>query len=302
MKISWGILAGGNCGRGAIEGIYNLLSKAETEYVFVCGSDMPNVTGEVADYLGQFISSDYDCWCMTSEGKAQPLCAIYSKDMLPAIQEAIDAGEYGLEKLLERCRTKFVKIEFSCFGQEVLLNKRIKSHEAPQVPRAVFCVCGYKNSGKTGLIVKLINEFINRGFSVGAIKHDGHDYVMDRTGTDTQRFAAAGAQKTIIFSQNRYSLNGIFKPETEGRFLPRIGEGMIKLCGGTDIVIIEGLKHLSYPKIVIGNIKAEKIICRIIEKKTEFPESSNGETVLERDDIEGIFLCLKEYFGLPDRA
>ena len=72
----------------------------------------------------------------------------------------------------------------------------------------VFCVSGVKDSGKTGLIVKLINEFITQDYTVAVIKHDGHEYEMDHEGTDTWCFTRAGAKCSAIFSDTQYSLNG----------------------------------------------------------------------------------------------
>ena len=40
----------------------------------------------------------------------------------------------------------------------------------------IFAISGYKNSGKTTLITKLIPELKQRGYRVAVIKHDGHDF------------------------------------------------------------------------------------------------------------------------------
>lgn len=51
----------------------------------------------------------------------------------------------------------------------------------------VFAISGYKNSGKTTLICRLIPELKRRGYRVAVIKHDGHDFVGDVPGTDSFR-------------------------------------------------------------------------------------------------------------------
>lgn len=63
---------------GPIEGIYQVLSHAQEEYVFICAADMPFITKELVAYMTEFISSDYDCYCMMDEDHIHPLCAIYS--------------------------------------------------------------------------------------------------------------------------------------------------------------------------------------------------------------------------------
>ena len=45
----------------------------------------------------------------------------------------------------------------------------------------IIGVVGWKNSGKTTLIEKLINEFNNRSLTVSTIKHSHHNFSVDNT-------------------------------------------------------------------------------------------------------------------------
>lgn len=277
-------------GIGPIEGLHNILAKASSEYVFVCGADMPMLKKDLIEYMSEFVSSDYDCYCLTDDDHMHPLCAIYSKDMLPLIESAIEAGDYKLINVIRKARTKYIKLEYTCFDKRILRNTLTREHVKDVAQPVVFCVSGAKNTGKTGLIIRLINEFINDGYSVGAIKHDGHDYVMDHKDTDTYRFAEAGAERSIIFSESQFSLNGKGK---------RSVGYMLKFCDDLDVVIMEGLKALPYPKVEMisgdseGLCDSETLICRATDDK--FPHK---DKVFNRDDIEGIFLCIKKYFSL----
>ncbi len=279
-------------GRGPVEGLYNLISCADTEYVFICGADMPMVKRELAEYMSEFISSDYDCYCLTDDDHVHPLCSIYSKAMLPLIEEAIQSGDYKLINIIRRARTKYIKLEFTCFDKNIVKNTIIRKTGDDLRPSVVFCVSGPKNSGKTGLIVKLINEFIDEGYSVGAIKHDGHDYTMDYKGSDTYRFAEAGASRSVIFSGRSFSVNG------KGR---KNIEYLLKYCSDLDVVIAEGLKNSSYPKIemISGNqsslCDSKTLICKTTDSEIPYSEDI---PVFSRDDIKGIFLCVKKYFNL----
>lgn len=64
---------------GPMEGIRQVLIHTSCDYVFVCAGDMPFITGDLVRYMAEFISSDYDCYCMVDEDHIHPLCAIYSK-------------------------------------------------------------------------------------------------------------------------------------------------------------------------------------------------------------------------------
>lgn len=95
---------------------------------------------------------------------------------------------------------------------------------------------GYSNSGKTTLICKIIEE-LNREFKIAVIKHHGHSgsYSNSQNQKDTDRYLSAGAAETCL-------LIGDEDPED---FIRKM------LLNDNDLVIIEGYKHLSYPKFFI---------------------------------------------------
>lgn len=279
---------------GPIEGIYQILKEAKEEYVFICAADMPFLKKELVSYMAEFISSDYDCFCLMDEDHIHPLCAIYSKRMLGVIEELIAKGQYRLMSILNGVRTKYIKLEMTCFDKKIVRNINTKDEYKRLVLPIVFCVSAVKNSGKTGLIIKLINEFIKDGYSVGVIKHDGHDFCMDHEGTDTYRFSQAGAVCSAIFSGTQFSVN-------EKRTVSL--EQMLERCKDVDVLIIEGMKASPYPKIeVVRREISAQSICNpdsLICIATDVVSQNEVKCpVFGLDDMEGIFLCLKRYFGL----
>ena len=66
----------------------------------------------------------------------------------------------------------------------------------------LFAISGYKHTGKTTLITKLIPILNKKGYKVAVIKHDGHDFEGDVPGTDTYKHFQAGAYGTAVFSEN----------------------------------------------------------------------------------------------------
>lgn len=284
---------------GPIEGIYQILLHAKEEYVFICAADMPFIKKELVTYMAEFVSSDYDCYCMTDEKHIHPLCAIYSKKMLPLIKELIDNGQYRLMNILQGVRTKYIKLENSCFEKKVVRNINTRQEYVNLVLPIVFCVSGIKDSGKTGLIIKLINEFIKENYSVAVIKHDGHDYEMDYEGTDTYRFSKAGAKYSAIFSDTHYSINGIGKSDAE------MIRQMLWQNKDIDVIIMEGMKNSSYPKVeVVRKAVSDKTVCdeaSLICIATDVISHEMMKCpVFGIDDASGIFLCIKKYFGLED--
>lgn len=106
----------------------------------------------------------------------------------------------------------------------------------------IYAICGYKNSGKTTLITKLIPLLNEKGYKVATIKHDGHDFVGDVPNTDSYKHKMAGAYGTAVFSDYRFQI----VKETQG-----ITESeLMKFFPEADIILIEGLKNSGYPKYV----------------------------------------------------
>lgn len=279
---------------GPMEGIYQILRGAKEDYVFICAADMPFVTKDLVSYMAEFISSDYDCYVMMDEEHIHPLCAIYSKKILGVIEKQISEGCYRLMNILNNVRTKYIRLEYTCFDKKVVKNINTRQEYQKLALPVVFCVSAVKDSGKTGLIIKLINEFIKENYAVGVIKHDGHDYVMDHPGTDTYRFTNAGAVYSAIFSDRRFSVNGVCSKD--------IG-AMISMIEDTDVIIIEGMKHSKYPKIeIVRGAVSQETVCdpkSLICIATDVVSRDNVSCpVYGLDDIGGIFSCVKKYFGL----
>lgn len=281
---------------GPMEGIYQILSHAEEDYVFICAADMPFIKKELVEYMAEFISSDYDCYCIVDEDHIHPLCAIYSKKILDVVRKNIDNGCYRIRNVLREIRTKYIKLSNTCFDNKIVRNINTREEYASLLLPIIFCVSGIKDSGKTGLIIKLINEFIHEDYSVAVVKHDGHEYIMDHEGTDTYRFREAGAVCSAIFSDTQYSINRKEKASPEK---------LIALCGDADVIMLEGLKESAYPKVeVVRRAQSEVPVCDVdslICIATDVVSQDDVKCpVFDIDDINGIFLCIKKFFGIGE--
>ena len=112
-------------------------------------------------------------------------------------------------------------------------------------PKA-FAIVGWKNSGKSTLVAKLISHFSASGFKVGAIKHAHHAFEIDHAGTDSHRHRLAGAQKVVLASSKRIAEIEEFVDET-----PVNLTALLARFGGYDLIICEGFKRGDIPKIEI---------------------------------------------------
>tara|TARA_A100001011_G_scaffold372048_1_gene430036 strand:+ start:106 stop:603 length:498 start_codon:yes stop_codon:yes gene_type:complete len=117
----------------------------------------------------------------------------------------------------------------------------------------VFGIIGWKNSGKTGLMERLVDEISSRGFTISTIKHAHHTFDIDQKGKDSFRHRLAGAQEVLLSSQKRWALIHELRNELE----PSLKSLLHKLSP-VDLVLVEGYKHESYLKLEAYRVENKK--------------------------------------------
>jgi molybdopterin-guanine dinucleotide biosynthesis protein MobB len=129
-----------------------------------------------------------------------------------------------------------------------------QSSETAETPSAVpiLSIVGHSGSGKTTLLEKLIQELKQRGYRLAAIKHHHHRGLrLDEPGTDTWRFAQAGADHVVLAGPDRAAHLYTFAEEPS---LEELTSGIQDV----DLILTEGYKHADTPKIEIvrGQVKS----------------------------------------------
>jgi molybdopterin-guanine dinucleotide biosynthesis protein B len=117
----------------------------------------------------------------------------------------------------------------------------------------VFGIAGWKNSGKTGLAVRLVEEFTRRGYRISTVKHAHHDFDIDKVGADSYRHRQAGAHEVALVSGTRFAIMHELRGEPEPPFEEVLAR--LALC---DLVLIEGYKREPVPKIEARRLEASK--------------------------------------------
>lgn len=108
----------------------------------------------------------------------------------------------------------------------------------------IYGVTGWKNTGKTTLMERLVAEFVARGLSVSTVKHAHHDTEIDHEGRDSYRHRIAGAREVILSSPRRWAVMHELRDAPE----PLLADLLTKLSS-VDLVLIEGYKRADHPKI-----------------------------------------------------
>ena len=107
-------------------------------------------------------------------------------------------------------------------------------------------VVGWKNSGKTTLVERLIPLLARRGLKVATVKHTHHDLRPPDGATDGERHARAGAIKTIVMAPTAWEIDGHRQEDAPPAFAD-----LAAYLAEADIVIVEGFKSAPIPKIEV---------------------------------------------------
>ncbi|GAB1256789.1 molybdopterin-guanine dinucleotide biosynthesis protein B [Aurantivibrio plasticivorans] len=110
----------------------------------------------------------------------------------------------------------------------------------------LFGITGWKNSGKTTLMVNIVSELRRRNYSVATIKHAHHEFDIDQPGKDSFRHRTAGASQVIVASSKRWALVKELDQQPE----PTLDQLLAKL-DPVDFVIVEGFKRSPHPKLAV---------------------------------------------------
>ena len=153
----------------------------------------------------------------------------------------------------------------------------------------VFGITGWKNSGKTTLLTRLVAEFARRGLSVSTVKHAHHACDIDKPATDSWRHREAGAREVMIVSGHRWALMHELREENE----PPLEAALARLSP-CDLVLVEGYKRESHPKIEVrreATGRNEPLAASdpsVLALAADFPADAGGRPLFALDDVAGI--------------
>jgi molybdopterin-guanine dinucleotide biosynthesis protein B len=160
-------------------------------------------------------------------------------------------------------------------------------------PKNVFGITGWKNSGKTTLIVALVEEFTLRGLRISTIKHAHHAFDIDIPGKDSHRHRLAGASEVLVGSGARWAL----MHELRGAAAPCLDDLLARLSP-CDLVLVEGFKGDSHPKLEVTRHNGPDPLIAdtdvsVVAVATNHPDRVQGRTTFALNDIAGIadFIC-----------
>ena len=162
-------------------------------------------------------------------------------------------------------------------------------------------IIGWKNSGKTTLITRLLPALRRQGARVSTIKHVHHSIDLDEPGKDTFRHREAGAVDVVLFSDARWA---ILHERREHELADEPDLNMLmRHMTDVDLVLVEGFKNQPIRKVEIrasedAEPMANRGITDIIAVVTDGPPDALLPT-FGRDEVEPLsrFLLQNVVFG-----
>ncbi len=162
----------------------------------------------------------------------------------------------------------------------------------------VIGVTGYKKSGKTTLVEKLVRHFVTQGYRVSTVKHAHHSFDIDHEGRDSFRHRAAGATEVAVVSYRLWALMHEVKDEPE----PTLADTLARLSP-CDLVIVEGYKRDRHPKIEVRDLKFDHPTLSpsdptVVAIAASGPIEGESVPVFDRDDVATIAAFITAQLGI----
>ena len=115
----------------------------------------------------------------------------------------------------------------------------------------VYSFIAKSGTGKTTLIEKLIPELKSRGLRVAVMKHDAHEFDVDKPGKDSWRMTHAGADVTVIASATHSAV-------MENRPVP--ADELLKGIRDVDVILTEGYQQCPWKKIGVHRAASGNVL------------------------------------------
>lgn len=156
-------------------------------------------------------------------------------------------------------------------------------------PPILVGIVGWKNSGKTTLVERLIPLLAQRGLKVMTVKHTHHDLSPLDGSTDGERHARAGALRTFVLAPDAWEMSGCRQIGPA----PTLAE-LSPYVAGAHVVLVEGFKDAPIPKIELRRKASElqqplaPLDTRIVAVAADHPTDASELPLFALDDAGSI--------------
>jgi molybdenum cofactor guanylyltransferase/molybdopterin-guanine dinucleotide biosynthesis protein MobB len=237
----------------------NWAQEIDKEWVMTLPCDTPFLPKNIAQRMIEAKKGelDIDLVVARSRGFNHPVVALWKSNLNSKLKNALDDGIRKIDLFTSKLKIAYVDFDTTNnlqFDPFTNLNSPLDLINAQQILGKLpsfFGLAGWSGSGKTTLCTKLIENFTKIGIKVGTLKHAHHKFELDKPGKDSFNLRQAGARPMIISSKERFALiqeNDGNEEKSLFQMLEIFAKDPINQC---DIIIVEGYKNESIPKIEV---------------------------------------------------
>lgn len=168
-------------------------------------------------------------------------------------------------------------------------------------------IAGWKNSGKTTLLVRLAEVLTERGYRISTVKHAHHAFDIDHAGTDSYRHREAGAGEVLLISGRRWALMHEMRGDPELDF----AEALDRLAP-CDLVLVEGYRREDHPKLEVRRVGStergplpcspETIVAVVSDEGVSDDDTQAGKPLFSLDAIDEIADFVERTSGLKKKS
>lgn len=108
--------------RGPLEGIAAALACCRSAALLVLPCDMPGYTEALGAWLLAQGEADWPAWVCRAADGLHPLCGVYTRACLPALDRCLEAGVYRVSRALEAAGGRVLDTAGSPFPPETFAN------------------------------------------------------------------------------------------------------------------------------------------------------------------------------------
>jgi len=100
-------------GIGPMGGLLSTLRYSTTDKNLVVSCDTPFINSGLLQYLMRYMQ-DYDIVAAShGNGKTEPLCAIYSRNVIPVMEKKVNDGVFKLRSIFQEVRFRALRVDTS---------------------------------------------------------------------------------------------------------------------------------------------------------------------------------------------
>lgn len=252
--------------RGPMAGLYSCLRYAKENVLYFNAVDTPFSDPALAARLCDELEADPEsgaCLLKNTKGELQPLQGAYSKKILPAMRECLEAKRLALKAALDLCPYR-IHEQFHQEEQFFNMNdpqayyyglQKLASLTPGEFPVAfapaketkrtipTLSFAAKSGTGKTTYLEKLLPLLKKEHLRIALIKHDAHGFQMDKPGKDSYRLTQAGTDHMILTSTDQTAVILTHKNEN-----PDLSFLLSKIQD-VDLILTEGYKLEDMPKL-----------------------------------------------------